>query len=66
MYRTKPTCSRGLTSYNLYKDEPARAIKVTLPDGKVVEGVAGKTTPLDVAAGISKELRDETVVAKVS
>jgi len=43
-----------------------KTIKVTLPDGKVVEGVAGKTTPLDIAAGISKALRDETVVAKVN
>lgn len=42
-----------------------KTIKVTLPDGKVVEGIAGKTTALDIAGGISKQLRDETVVAKV-
>ena len=29
-------------------------IKVTLPDGKVVDGLSWKTTPYDVAAGISK------------
>jgi threonyl-tRNA synthetase len=43
-----------------------KAIKITLPDARVVDGVAGKTTPLDIAASISKKLRDETVVAKVN
>ncbi len=32
----------------------------------MVEGVAGKTSALEIAASISKELRDETVVAKVN
>ena len=32
----------------------------------MVDGIAGKTTPLDIAASISKKLRDETVVAKVN
>lgn len=41
-------------------------IKVTLPDGKEVEGRAWETTPYDVAAGISKGLADNTVVAKVN
>lgn len=34
--------------------KPNDPIKVTLPDGKVVEGLSWKTTPYDVAAGISK------------
>eukprot|EP00918_Siedleckia_nematoides_P023985 GHVU01051733.1.p1 GENE.GHVU01051733.1~~GHVU01051733.1.p1 ORF type:complete len:711 (-),score=89.93 GHVU01051733.1:366-2396(-) len=41
-------------------------IKVTLPDGKVVEGESWKTTPYQVAAGISQGLADNTVVAKVN
>lgn len=43
-----------------------RTIKVTLPDGKEVEGQAWKTTPYDVAKGISQGLADATVVAKVN
>lgn len=38
---------------------------MTLPDGKQVEGQAWKTTPYDVAKGISQGLADNTVVAKV-
>ncbi|XP_053406029.1 threonine--tRNA ligase 1, cytoplasmic-like isoform X1 [Mercenaria mercenaria] len=42
------------------------SIKVTLPDGKVVEGKAWETTPYDVAKGISQGLADNTVIAKVN
>lgn len=49
--------------------EAARAaavpIKIVLPDGSVKEGIKGVTTPLDVAAGISKSLAKKVVVAKV-
>lgn len=41
-------------------------IKITLPDGKIIDGVAGVTTPLSIAEKISKKLRDSTVVAKVN
>ncbi|KAK6189005.1 hypothetical protein SNE40_005063 [Patella caerulea] len=41
-------------------------IKVTLPDGKVVEGESWRTTPYDVAKGISQGLADNTVIAKVN
>ncbi|CAH0479382.1 unnamed protein product [Peronospora belbahrii] len=41
-------------------------IKITLPDGAVKEGVAWKTTPLDVALGISQGLADQVVVARVT
>ncbi|CAG9833707.1 unnamed protein product [Diabrotica balteata] len=41
-------------------------IKVTLPDGKIIEGVSWKTTPYDIAKGISQGLADNTVIAKVN
>ncbi|KAK3097471.1 hypothetical protein FSP39_009935 [Pinctada imbricata] len=40
-------------------------IKITLPDGKEVDGEAWRTTPYDVAKGISQGLADNCVVAKV-
>lgn len=40
-------------------------ISITLPDGAVKQGVAWKTTPLDVALMISQGLADQVVVAKV-
>lgn len=43
----------------------SRPIKVTLPDGKEVEGQSWRTTPYDVACGISKGLADNVVIAKV-
>lgn len=41
-------------------------ISITLPDGKVVEGESWRTTPYEVARGISQGLADNTVVAKVN
>jgi len=41
------------------------AIKVTLPDGTVKEGIAFKTTPADIAGSISKGLMNATCVASV-
>ena len=32
--------------------QPVKPIKITLPDGKVVEGESWKTTPYEVAHGI--------------
>ncbi|XP_064653248.1 threonine--tRNA ligase 1, cytoplasmic-like [Lineus longissimus] len=43
-----------------------KPIKVTLPDGKQVDGLAWQTTPYEVAKGISQGLADNTVVAKVN
>ena len=40
-------------------------IKVTLPDGKVVEGNSWRTTPFNIAGMISKGLADNAVIAKV-
>ncbi|XP_063238553.1 threonine--tRNA ligase 1, cytoplasmic isoform X1 [Bacillus rossius redtenbacheri] len=41
-------------------------IRVTLPDGKQVEGQSWRTTPYDVAKGISQGLADNAVIAKVN
>uniref|UniRef100_A0A8C5HM71 threonine--tRNA ligase n=1 Tax=Gouania willdenowi TaxID=441366 RepID=A0A8C5HM71_GOUWI len=43
----------------------SKPIKVTLPDGKVVDAESWKTTPYQVACGISQGLADNTVIAKV-
>ena len=43
----------------------AKSIKISLPDGKSLDGIAYKTTPLDVAGGISQGLQVNAVVAKV-
>ncbi|XP_071011914.1 threonine--tRNA ligase 1, cytoplasmic [Oncorhynchus clarkii lewisi] len=47
-------------------EKDSKSIKVTLPDGKVVEAESWKTTPYQVAAGISQGLADATVIAKVN
>ncbi|KAM0788271.1 threonyl-tRNA synthetase [Microbotryomycetes sp. NB124-2] len=44
---------------------PRESISITLPDGAVKEGTSWETTPLAVAAGISKGLADKVVIAKV-
>jgi len=41
-------------------------IKITLPDGKEVGGESWRTTPYDIALGISKGLADKCVVCKVN
>ncbi len=51
------------TSYFGAEEKP---IKITLPDGKAKDGVAWKTTPLDIAQSISKKLAENSVVAKVN
>uniref|UniRef100_A0A3P8Y2Z4 threonine--tRNA ligase n=1 Tax=Esox lucius TaxID=8010 RepID=A0A3P8Y2Z4_ESOLU len=47
-------------------EKDSKPIKVTLPDGKVVEAESWRTTPYQVAASISQGLADSTVVAKVN
>jgi threonyl-tRNA synthetase len=49
-----------------YFQASEKPISITLPDGKVVNGVAGKTSAYDVAKGISKGLAESAVVAKVN
>ncbi|XP_066245938.1 threonine--tRNA ligase 1, cytoplasmic isoform X1 [Euwallacea similis] len=46
--------------------KPEAPIKVTLPDGRVIEGIAWKTTMYDVARGISQGLADNAVISKVN
>lgn len=66
-----------LSLYSKLKDEhdallaeraakDSKPIKVTLPDGKVVDGESWRTTPYQVACGISQGLADNTVIAKVN
>ncbi|KAJ3030686.1 threonyl-tRNA synthetase [Rhizophlyctis rosea] len=45
--------------------KPREPIKVTLPDGKVIDATAWETTPLDIAKGISKSLSEAVVISKV-
>ncbi|CAI5732296.1 unnamed protein product [Peronospora destructor] len=42
------------------------AIKITLPDGTLKDGIAWQTKPLDVALEISQGLADQVVVARVT
>ncbi|XP_078711030.1 threonine--tRNA ligase 1, cytoplasmic isoform X2 [Lampetra fluviatilis] len=44
----------------------SKPITVTLPDGKTVEAESWKTTPYQLAAGISKGLADNVVIARVN
>ena len=44
---------------------PEDPINVKLPDGTLKPGIKGKTTPFDIAMGISKGLAENAVVAKV-
>ncbi len=46
--------------------KPRVPIRVTLPDGKTIEGVSWETTPLSIAEGISKGLAASVVVARVT
>ncbi|XP_044836732.1 threonine--tRNA ligase 2, cytoplasmic isoform X2 [Mauremys mutica] len=44
----------------------SKPIKVILADGKVIEGESWKTTPYQLAAGISRGLADNAVIARVN
>jgi threonyl-tRNA synthetase len=46
--------------------KPRVAIKISLPDGKVLDGISWETTPISIAEGISKGLAQNVVVAKVA
>lgn len=43
-----------------------KSIIITLPDGQEKEGIAGKTTPMDIAKLISNTLAQKILVAKVN
>ncbi|XP_069483190.1 threonine--tRNA ligase 1, cytoplasmic [Ambystoma mexicanum] len=44
----------------------SKPIKVTLPDGKQVDAESWKTTPYQIACGISQGLADNTVISRVN
>ena len=46
--------------------KPDMPIKITLPSGDIKEGIAFKTSPYDIAMGISKGLAESVVIAKVA
>lgn len=46
-------------------NKPDIAISITLPNGDVKTGFAFKTTPYDIAKGISQGLADSVVIAKI-
>ncbi|KAF3485788.1 hypothetical protein F2Q69_00056203 [Brassica cretica] len=48
------------------KSLPHDPIKVTLPDGSVKEGKKWETTPMDIAAGISKGLANSALISSVN
>jgi len=48
------------------KQEDSVPIKVTLPDGKEIEGKSWITSPISIAEDISKSLANNAVVAKVN
>ncbi|EGD77339.1 threonyl-tRNA synthetase isoform 2 [Salpingoeca rosetta] len=56
--------------YKQYRAEieskESKPIKITLPDGKVVDGESWRTTPYDVAKSISEGMANSAVVAKVN
>jgi threonyl-tRNA synthetase len=49
----------------VYKAFPREQIKVTLPDGKVLEGISFEDSPFSIAAKISKQFAEKVIVAKV-
>lgn len=48
------------------QETDAAPIKVSLPDGKVIDATSWVSTPYEVACGISKGLADNAIVAKVN
>ncbi len=48
-----------------FAELPSQPITVTLPDGAKKEGEAFKTSPYDIARGISKQFAEKVVVSKV-
>lgn len=48
------------------KENEEKQIKLTLPDGSVKQAIAHKTTPMDIAMGISETLGRKAMVAVVN
>lgn len=47
------------------RNQPRNPIKVSLPDGNSVDGVAWETSPMEIAKNISKSLSEKIVSCKV-
>eukprot|EP01147_Barroeca_monosierra_P002497 gene2497-5427_t len=56
--------------YQKYRAEieakESKPINITLPDGKVIEGHSWRTTPYEIAKGISNSLANAAIVARVN
>jgi len=48
------------------KKVESKPIKITLPDGSILDGVSNETTSLDIAKKISQGLANNAIVAKVN
>lgn len=46
--------------------KPQTLIKVTLPNDKIIEGTAWKSTPYEIAKTISEKYADRPIVARVN
>jgi threonyl-tRNA synthetase len=49
----------------LVTEKPREPIKITLPDGREIEGKSWETTPYSIAANISKQMADRMVISEV-
>lgn len=53
-------------SDEIIASKPRNPIKVTLKDGKVLDGVAWETTPFQIARDLSKSLLDRVFISRVN
>ncbi|XP_033616954.1 threonine--tRNA ligase 2, cytoplasmic [Fukomys damarensis] len=66
LFETLKKDHQHLLSIYEKKENTSKVITVRMADGKTLEGEVWKTTPYQVAAEISQELAENTVVAKVN
>jgi threonyl-tRNA synthetase len=59
-----PVCELNEMTHNEAK--PRDAIKISLPDGRIMDGTLWETCPMDIAKSLSKSLSDRVVIAKVN
>eukprot|EP01022_Parablepharisma_sp_SALTPOND_P027517 TRINITY_DN667_c0_g2_i1.p4 TRINITY_DN667_c0_g2~~TRINITY_DN667_c0_g2_i1.p4 ORF type:complete len:706 (+),score=78.50 TRINITY_DN667_c0_g2_i1:1787-3904(+) len=55
----------GINQNRTFIAQPRKPIKITLPDGKTMDGIAFETTPLEIAKKISSSLQKSAIVAKI-
>uniref|UniRef100_H0VDA1 threonine--tRNA ligase n=2 Tax=Cavia porcellus TaxID=10141 RepID=H0VDA1_CAVPO len=66
LFETLKKDHQHLLSIHEKKENASTVITVRMVDGKTVEGEVWETTPYQVAAEISQELAENTVIAKVN